>query len=141
MTVGVAMRLDVCKHYRGAVVNDTCRAGINYLDIVGGNETGWFYKIPCMKEHAVEVACGAREFPTEEEVAEFNKWTDERTTLTTEAHRRCRESAIAGGWKKGRQHSGVVQCPACDQQLKYSMAYNGHVWAQCETPGCLRWIN
>lgn len=36
---------------------------------------------------------------------------------------------------------GVIECPACKGRLHLSQAaYNGHVWGQCETPGCAQWM-
>ena len=38
--------------------------------------------------------------------------------------------------------SGIMVCPICKTgMLKYSRAkYNGHVHAQCLTPGCVSWM-
>ncbi len=50
--------------------------------------------------------------------------------------------AKAKGYQKG--HGGVssIDCPACeDGRPKYSVAsVNGHMWARCNTPGCLSWM-
>lgn len=135
------MQLDKCKHYRGPIVNQTCLADVNYLDLIGEKGFGWIRRLPCFKDHNAKVCCDKREFPTEEEVQEFDKWLKQRHTVMAEAHRRCLESAEAAGFiKDKRGASGTAICPVCDQQLKYSIATNGHVWAQCMTPGCISWI-
>jgi hypothetical protein len=36
---------------------------------------------------------------------------------------------------------GTVPCPACAGRLHWTRAEsNGHVWGQCETQGCLSWM-
>jgi hypothetical protein len=36
---------------------------------------------------------------------------------------------------------GKLPCPICGGgALHYSVAANGHVWATCTTPDCVRWI-
>lgn len=37
--------------------------------------------------------------------------------------------------------TGEIKCPKCGNVLKYSVAaYNGHVWGECCTDGCISWI-
>lgn len=135
------MRLDVCKHYRGTFHNDTCEYGVNY-EKLASTPIGVFRLLPCFADHATDIVCPAREFPTEAEVAEFNRWANERSRLSDEAYRRCAEDAQGQGFRRGGDSmSGRVVCPKCDGVLNYSIAgSNGHIWAQCETKGCLRWI-
>lgn len=36
---------------------------------------------------------------------------------------------------------GVIECPKCKGKLHLSQsAYNGHVRGQCETEGCVSWV-
>jgi hypothetical protein len=36
---------------------------------------------------------------------------------------------------------GTISCPSCQASLHYGIAaYNGHVHARCETPGCVDFI-
>lgn len=50
-------------------------------------------------------------------------------------HVRKREAGIQGE----QLYSGVVPCPACEADLRYSIAAsNGHIMAVCKTPGCVR---
>lgn len=42
---------------------------------------------------------------------------------------------------KGKSWQGIVECPVCKGKLHLShAALNGHVCGQCETEGCLGWI-
>ncbi len=50
---------------------------------------------------------------------------------------------IVSAWRKkeprGKQE--VIECPACKGRLHLSQAaYNGHVHGQCETKGCVSWM-
>ncbi|MCJ2136649.1 hypothetical protein MKK69_21805 [Methylobacterium sp. J-026] len=37
--------------------------------------------------------------------------------------------------------SGTVECPTCKGQLSWRRdSHNGHLHGQCETTGCLRWM-
>ena len=40
----------------------------------------------------------------------------------------------------GLRTAGIMPCPSCDGQLKYSVASNGHVWGACTTEGCTQWM-
>lgn len=42
---------------------------------------------------------------------------------------------------KGTNWYGFEVCPACNGKLHMRhAAYNGHVWGNCETEGCLSWM-
>lgn len=46
-------------------------------------------------------------------------------------------------WSKSNRvaKAEVIECPACKGRLHLSQAaYNGHVWGQCETKGCVSWM-
>lgn len=37
--------------------------------------------------------------------------------------------------------SGIVECPVCKGRLDWARdSFNGHLHGQCETDGCLRWM-
>jgi hypothetical protein len=36
--------------------------------------------------------------------------------------------------------SGNVECPSCGKRVNFSIAPNGHIWAACETSGCMQWM-
>ena len=35
---------------------------------------------------------------------------------------------------------GNIDCPVCGKRLFYVIHGNGHIWGNCETEGCLRWM-
>ncbi|MCL2220822.1 MAG: hypothetical protein FWC20_00670 [Oscillospiraceae bacterium] len=35
--------------------------------------------------------------------------------------------------------TGEIECPVCEEQLKYSIKLNGHIQGKCEKRGCLQW--
>ena len=40
--------------------------------------------------------------------------------------------------KKTELDSGSVDCTQCDKKIQFRVAkLNGHVWAKCETSGCI----
>lgn len=42
---------------------------------------------------------------------------------------------------KNKAAEGHIECPICKGRLNYTISsYNGHVWGQCETEGCLSWM-
>ncbi len=43
--------------------------------------------------------------------------------------------------KGARSVSGFMECPICHSgTLKYSVAFNGHIWAGCSTKDCVRFL-
>ena len=52
---------------------------------------------------------------------------------------------VAAEWrvkpKPKQDRRGVVECPACKGKLHLSQSsYNGHVHGNCETTGCVSWM-
>jgi len=46
-----------------------------------------------------------------------------------------------GKTKPKKDIVGKVECPKCKGVLHYRISsYNGHIWGQCETSGCLAWM-
>lgn len=42
---------------------------------------------------------------------------------------------------KGRSGSGKIACPNCGGTLSWSIAKtNGHIWAKCDGPDCVAWV-
>ncbi len=66
--------------------------------------------------------------------------TERRITAIFSARRAIVRAA--GPWQLGVEASGSIPCPACKTgKVSYSRAgCNGHIWAQCSTPDCVRWI-
>lgn len=57
---------------------------------------------------------------------------------------RARDAVVReiGEWRKGAPPvAGYVACPVCKgaATLHFHRAGNGHIGAQCKTPGCVSW--
>jgi hypothetical protein len=58
-----------CIHFNG-IQHATCKAGVNYLALAGGEEFGMAKRIPCIKGNGVDPAvCASCHYPTPDEVA------------------------------------------------------------------------
>lgn len=149
------MRQGTCKHYNGSYHNTHCEAGVCYLEVTAEprNINGLHFRQPCFvfsDEELAELNDGQRESyqnrgtcdkyaePTREEIAEFND------VMEKLAERFIRTLPIISKVKaehEGEDWQGTVECPECKGVLHLSHAsYNGHVWGQCETDGCLSWM-
>jgi len=46
---------------------------------------------------------------------------------------------IKTNYKRGDK--GTIMCPECEGKLNFIVQeYDGHIWATCETEGCLSWM-
>lgn len=128
-----------CKHFNG-VQHPACDVGVVYDSLPG---------FPCIKiygadgprervnEHCLD-CCAKYEEPSAKELADYRAMVDadiaKMRTLTPLLTRIKREH-------KGRSWSGIEICPACGGKLHIAHAgCNGHMRGQCETPGCVAWI-
>lgn len=118
---------------------DTCEAGVDY--------EAWrvtpFAKRPCFLDDKGNskpdaVKCPNLRRPTPEEIAAHKQWVENRMNLL---------GIVMAGidpWRrqhKGKSVSEVVECPACKGKLHLSIsAYNSHVHGECETEGCVSWM-
>lgn len=149
------MKHGTCKHYNGSFHNTHCDAGVCYLEVTPDPDdiTGIHFRHPCFVRTPEQVAelndgqrecykrrgtCDKFEEPTDAEIAEeeaaFEKFAD-RFLLTLPLIQEIKESHKGHDWK------GSEPCPECGGTLHLShAAYNGHVWGQCETEGCLSWM-
>lgn len=120
-----------CQHFNG-VMNPTCSAGLAYPK---------GQALPCIapfSPNLTQPRCPKYLATTLEQVekqeAEYEK-ASKNVTLAREA------IIKATGGK--RRVSGNMPCPVCNLQtgdLRYHVAYNGHVHACCTTDGCVRWM-
>lgn len=131
-----------CIHFRSMGASKTCEKGVNY-DALAGGPIGSFHRLPCFikspDEHAAErVKCDHFRPPTAEEITAHETWVTarmDRLRIVMVGIRPWRDA------HKGRSASEVVECPACKGRLRLSIAgFNGHVHGQCETPGCVSWV-
>jgi len=123
-----------CKHFNG-VQNKICKAGVNYDDVS---------PLPCfpMTGGVKQASCEKKECWSAEE-AEANFHEKERLTQQFfTALAAASEDAKKKGFKKGHGGQDSLPCPVCKSgTLRYSVAsYNGHLWGQCSTKGCVSWM-
>lgn len=144
------MRHDSCVHSTG-VLNPRapeCKMGINYRQLVGGEDAGWATRAPCTTmepRNGEKVSCPHLRMPTAEEIAEDKRQSDERMKRFMAAYSgKVREWRQAQNWSKSNRvaASGKVPCEACNAgEIHLTMsAYNGHVWGKCTTEGCVEWM-
>jgi len=124
-----------CRHFTGAQ-NKTCRAGLNYRELVSGDEIGWMARIPCLPESPLRkeprAKCDKYADYTDAELEAEQRESNDRIAHTGEAIKRIRETKL---------DQGSIECPKCQKRLGFSVAKtNGHVWGRCETKGCLAWM-
>lgn len=121
-----------CKHFNGTM-NKCCAVGILY-DRVQDTSTHP-YSYPCLPEGA-KLECDLRLYPSDEELAAEDAWLADHL-----AKMRTARSAIMDAAKGRRSVSGAIDCPVCKTgKLHFSVAYNGHVHAQCTTKDCMWWM-
>lgn len=129
-----------CVHYNGTV-NNCCEAGVNYRQMVGGENLGWAIRTPCFADHVTTIACDKLRLPTAEEIAADKKAVQDSLDKFGKA-REAIVAALGGPWKKGTPGaSGSTVCPNCQGTLHYSRAgSNGHIHARCSTANCVAWM-
>jgi hypothetical protein len=164
---GIAFDRQYCQHYDPAGItmiggkepHGHCKAGVVYLDQFGrapdtpDNQvngryfpsSGIFMRICC-------TSGGKRS--EEEQRAACPKWERRTVEQATKCHQEMEAEmdrmrvvmSVVSKWrtwsKKNRvAKQEVIECPACKGRLHLSQAsYNGHVWGQCETKGCVSWM-
>lgn len=131
------MKRGSCKYFNG-VQNKVCDAGVNYRELVGGPDAGWCRRMPCHKSDGSSVVCEKRQDPTASEIAEHRAMIDaamDRMKKVFPLISRVKREHKGTSWK------GVEACPVCGGRLHMThAATNGHVWGQCETSGCVSWM-
>lgn len=155
MGQGVGMKKHgTCKHFNG-VQNETCSRGVSYrvnwpaqpipcIRLMHKSERGGTYLRPGEKpaetvEMPAAKPCPFYEEPTDGEVQA------EREEAEAELQKTFSAIAVAGKWrtktKPPKDRREVVECPVCKGRLHlYQSSYNGHVHGQCETQGCVSWM-
>ena len=128
------MNRGTCKHFSS--LNDpTCRAGVSYSTV----------KLPCGAMSCLvegSSLCAARCEPTAEEIAAFDRESDEFMAKAIERMQKL-EPLIDRVKKKyrGRDLHGHATCPVCGVKSALTITHsarNGHVHAFCMTEGCVR---
>lgn len=124
-----------CKHFNGSTDEKPCALGIDIATLPRLNNYP-----PCIWGSRHEKACDGcdkREFPTEEEIAEEKRRSEESVLKVLTARAAIVEES---GGKRGV--TGRLDCPVCKRgSISYSVAAgNGHIWACCNTPECVSWL-
>lgn len=148
-----------CRHFVG--LSRMCGAGVNWREIARVEEEGTFgcaLRVPCRHDtNGTPYICPKLDRMSDEEIAVEEAESDRRITWLLEKMPIARD-AIIGDVKArgallergrrrvriGRYVSAAIHCPVCDAEgetLAYTYAgnYNGHVHAECSTPGCVKW--
>lgn len=134
-----------CRHFDGSV-RETCKAGVNYRQLVGGPDLGWALRLPCLARRTTDltverVPCDQRSVCTQAEAEQKANRHLERMERLARALAAAKDDARINGFKNGRGGAGEIACPICDGRLRYSVAgVNGHMWARCDTAGCVSWM-
>lgn len=129
-----------CSHFTG-VGAKTCKVGICYRELVGGEEFGWVVRIPCITtegtDHEHVVQCNKYDAMSDEEIDAAivdMEEADCKITLFFEWFAPIRETA-----ERGCVHEDT--CPVCGKAIRYSLAVsNGHARVQCATEDCINFI-
>jgi hypothetical protein len=130
-------RAETCVHFTG-IQNKACKAHHAYAQFGRA--------LPCLRPtgdpSAERPPCVDRRYPTEEEIDARERRMGEGLERMGKA-RRAITSHIEETGRKGRSYGDTIPCPCCEGgTLHYSYAgsYNGHIHAQCTTPGCNAWM-
>ena len=131
-------RIATCVHFNGTV-NDCCKANVNYRKHCAGPDFGWSLRLPCLPpdERSTSIeSCDLFQATGREAVESESRERDRYT-----ARVRVARTAIIEATEGRRGTEGEIDCPSCDGKLRYSIAgCNGHIWGQCSTEGCARWM-
>ncbi len=147
------MKPGTCKHKTSTYHDECCAVGVRYDDVCPNPEdrTGKAYRYACttyeaLSDHGKRVVdelgpqgtCEKYEEPTADEIAEHEAEIEKAT------QRMMRTLPLIARIKlehKDESWKGTEECPECGGVLHLTHAAdNGHVWGQCETEGCLAWM-
>jgi hypothetical protein len=129
-----------CIHFNG-ILNDTCKAGVNYSDIAG-DEAGRALRLPCCRpfpgrEDVVKVTCAKQRPQTEEEFRAQQAETDERVALMIVGHAQVLEFEEANGGPLVGQHR-KMDCPQCKVADALDIfRIPTRMYVYCATPKCI----
>lgn len=148
------MKRGTCIHYTGLTNNESCcKAGVHYRDQFDGWRPGIFLRLPCVnlvpgrggvlqpldRRDQVKIPCPLYQEPTDAQIAAYDAETEAFMAKAMTAIK------VAGKWrvkpKPETDRREVIECPICQGRLHlYQSAYNGHCHGQCETEGCVKWM-
>lgn len=133
------MKKEVCIHFNG-VLNaevELCGGGVNYRELVGGEDLGWVIRTPCFKSHETNIKCSLYTEPTDEQLKEYeDSWNKalDRIEIAISLLTILKEENPEGG-------SGIQKCPCCSKKLHWSISsVNNHGRLVCESENCINMI-
>ena len=149
----MAKKINTCKHFNGTT-NDTCKAGVKYDDVTPdpNNEgrRGSFFRLPCNRYDESQLSGGQLESykcrgtcplyaePTPEEIEAEEREIEALIERQKKTFPLCVKIRAE---HEGEDWSGIVECPICQGKLHVRHhKLNGHIWGQCETEGCVSWM-
>lgn len=133
-----------CRHFNG-VQRDCCVAGVNYRVLAGEPMQGCMTRIPCLPFNDPKggpmADCDKHSTWTLAEAEQMVTDSEESMQRHMRVFRAAHDDAKTKGFKRGKGGQSDMVCPLCTGVLRYSVAgYNGHMHAQCETKGCVSWM-
>ncbi|AWN47203.1 hypothetical protein DK419_13475 [Methylobacterium terrae] len=128
-----AVRLATCKHWRGALAQPPCAAGVDLVERAGPRRmVGWGLRIPCCDAPEPAFVCERKDTPTLEQVE-----ARERDMHESFGRALAVMAAIPADKAVSR---GEVPCPQCGGPVHWERSpVNGHVRAAC-VAGCVSFI-
>ncbi|MGF3025601.1 hypothetical protein ACQVP2_22585 [Methylobacterium aquaticum] len=126
-------RLATCTHWRGALAQPPCGAGVDLVERVGPRRmAGWALRIPCCDAPDPAFACERKDTPTTEEVETTERGRHESFRLFL---------AVMQAIPADRAIThGEVPCPRCAGPVPWERSpINGHLRGGC-TAGCVSFI-
>jgi hypothetical protein len=136
----IERELTQCRHFNGTR-HGKCQAGIVYADQFP--DAAMTLKcLPRLNPAGREAGdCPRFEIVSREEAEKAADEQLEYGEVFAVARKLAHEDGKCMGFGKGRGGGGKVVCPKCGKRLIYAVAaYNGHMHGQCETPGCISWM-
>lgn len=126
-------RLAQCKHWRGALAQPPCAAGVDLIQRVGPRRVvGWLDRVPCSGRTSATFECDRRETPTADEVEAGERDMAASFGLAV--------AVIAAIPADKTILSGEVPCPKCGGRVRWNRSpVNGHRRAACEA-GCVAFM-
>lgn len=126
--------------YLTRYLDDCCAAGVNYESVRyhkdGEPLTSKLSGLrPCVKDDRHIDSCPKAKFLSEREARREAENDLRLGKATIKAMVLIQLNA-----KEHKQTQGSITCPACGDRLRYSIATNGHIAAQCKTEHCIKFI-
>lgn len=130
----VADYMHKCVHFNGVFINQACKAGVVYHELLGTG-VGCFKSIPCTREGG-SVKCPKRKFHTREEAEKEVTAVEMMWNGSVILMNHVAKDAKSKGFGKGVPGTAEIGCPlSCQGKVKYGVASNGHRSAACDTCG------